>query len=333
MAKLVWGFGGGRGKLLCCSYKRTTIVICSINFVAALYILHSLYTSFYIFSNNASSPNYTAKFTEDQIKRMEESIRIRKAAEPLELIKVVKEIKEESSREEGVVELSRPMKQNIADEILQRLKGLNHSATVSEQRAEALEIWRKQKLEEANQLQLGKENLSSTSSAKDANMLRKALESDWNMLLEEIGVWFPAEIINKEHDDRPEGEEEPEDQIIAGRPLPPECNAELHTDYAGAAVRWGLTHHKESAADCCQACLDQAKNAKPGEMKCNIWVYCPSENGCHSPDIYEHKHQECWLKQADIPKVTFKKKYSQSYRNAHPSAPVFVPWLSGVIST
>lgn len=78
--------------------------------------------------------------------------------------------------------------------------------------------------------------------------------------------------------------------------MPSVCNAELHTDYGGAAVRWGLTHHKESAADCCQACLDQAKRAKPGEMRCNIWVYCPSEFGCYSPDIYQHKHQECWLK-------------------------------------
>ena len=88
----------------------------------------------------------------------------------------------------------------------------------------------------------------------------------------------------------------PEEEVLPGRPLRPECNAELHTDYDGAAVRWGLTHHKDSAADCCQACLDHAKHAKEGEKKCNIWVYCPSEYGCHSPDIYQHKHQECWLK-------------------------------------
>lgn len=85
-------------------------------------------------------------------------------------------------------------------------------------------------------------------------------------------------------------------EILPGRQLPPECHAELHTDYGGVAVRWGLTHHKESAYDCCMACLDQAKHAKPGQKRCNIWVYCPSENGCYSPDIYEHKNQECWLK-------------------------------------
>lgn len=91
-----------------------------------------------------------------------------------------------------------------------------------------------------------------------------------------------------------------DEEILPGRPVPPECHAELHTDYDGAAVRWGLTHHKESAADCCQACLDQAKRAKPGRKKCNIWVYCPSEMGCHSPDIYKHKNQECWLKYVRI---------------------------------
>ncbi|KAK9023821.1 hypothetical protein V6N11_004019 [Hibiscus sabdariffa] len=65
---------------------------------------------------------------------------------------------------------------------------------------------------------------------------------------------------------------EEEYQILTGRRLPVECRAELHTDYDGAAVRWGLTHHKESAADCCQACLDQAKHAKPGAPVVVPWV-------------------------------------------------------------
>ncbi|AQK69649.1 Methionine aminopeptidase 1D chloroplastic/mitochondrial, partial [Zea mays] len=91
--------------------------------------------------------------------------------------------------------------------------------------------------------------------------------------------------------------EDSNEEIIPGPPLPPELHTELHTDYGGTAVRWGLTHHKESVADCCQACIDQAKRARPGALKCNIWVYCRSEYGCYSPDKYENKHQECWLKQ------------------------------------
>ena len=94
----------------------------------------------------------------------------------------------------------------------------------------------------------------------------------------------------------------PDDTILAGKRLPPECNVEHHTDYGGKAVKWGLTHHKESAYECCQACLDQARNAKPDEIKCNIWVYCPVEEGCHSPDIYQHKLQECWLKYVSSPR-------------------------------
>lgn len=92
-----------------------------------------------------------------------------------------------------------------------------------------------------------------------------------------------------------------EDDTIPGRAMPPECHAEAHTDYAGAAVRWGLSHHVDSAADCCQACLEQARNATGKEAKkCNIWVYCPSEGGCYSPDKYKHENHECWLKQVSL---------------------------------
>lgn len=114
--------------------------------------------------------------------------------------------------------------------------------------------------------------------------------------------------------------------------MPPECYAEAHTDYGGVAVRWGLTHHVNSAADCCQACLDQAKNATAGQKKCNIWVYCPKEDGCYSPDVYTHENHECWLKQADDPALNFKGHYDEEYRRRHPKAPLVVPWISGVTS-
>ncbi|XP_058089066.1 uncharacterized protein LOC131235973 [Magnolia sinica] len=330
MARLEWANQGRNGKF--CSYKRTTVVICSINAVAALYVLHSLYTSFFILSSSgdASPPFFGAvKYNEDQIRKMQESIRIRQASEPTELVRLVKGIKEQFSREEKLLSLSRSMKRLIADEVLQQLKGLKANANVSEQK-ESLEIWRKEKLEEARQFVLGNATSNSTIPAEEAKILERVLESDWFLLLEDIGVWMPAEIIHKESNDTLENEEEL-DEIVAGRPLPPECHAEAHTDYDGAAVRWGLTHHKESAADCCQACLDHAKRAKPGEMKCNIWVYCPVENGCYSPDIYVHKHQECWLKQAAKPRLNFKDRYSESYRNSHPKAPVIVPWMSGIV--
>ncbi|KAF9622501.1 hypothetical protein IFM89_031905 [Coptis chinensis] len=324
MARLLWQ---GRSALFCCSYKKTTIIICSVNIIAALYVLHSLYSSLYIYSNSSNG----VKYTEDQIRKMEESIQVRKEAEPVELVKLVNKIKEQLYREDRLVKLPKPLKLKLAEEILQRLKGLHGNATLAEQR-EALEIWRKDKINETKELKLGTATTNLNISDEEAKMLRLALESEWDGLLEYIGVWMPPEVVNKEPDDKSGGDEDIEDQIIPGRPLPPECHAEMRTDYGGAAVKWGLTHHKESAADCCQACLDQAKTARPGQLKCNIWVYCPSEFGCHSPDIYEHKHQECWLKQAEKPTVSFRDKYADWYRNSHPTAPLYVPWVAGVVS-
>ncbi|XWS21165.1 hypothetical protein CRYUN_Cryun30bG0032000 [Craigia yunnanensis] len=320
------GFGLSSGH---CSYKRITLIVCSVNIVIALYVLRSLYSSLYIYSNNDN----VVKYTPDHIRKMEESIKIRRASEPIELVKFVKRLKHEFWSEESVDELPQAVKHKITDDILRRLRSLRPNANISEQQ-EVVETWRKEKIKEAKKLALGGEGLNSTLLQEEAEMLVKVLESNWAVLSEDIGLWIPTEINNQEHDDKPEGVEdtEDEDQILAGRPLPPECHAELHTDYDGAAVRWGLTHHKESAADCCQACLDHAKHAKPGQKKCNIWVYCPSETGCYSPDIYEHKHMECWLKSSEKPRLNFKDRYSEAYRNRHPTAPVIVPWVSGVIS-
>jgi hypothetical protein len=88
-----------------------------------------------------------------------------------------------------------------------------------------------------------------------------------------------------------------DDDNIPGKTVPEACHAEVHTDYDGVAVWWGLTHHVESAADCCQACLDQACDANQDEWKCNIWLYFPEEAGCFSHDKFKHEHRECWLKQ------------------------------------
>lgn len=52
MARGEWGYQGlWRGKW-CCSYKKTTLLICFINIVIALYVLRSIYASIYVFSRN-----------------------------------------------------------------------------------------------------------------------------------------------------------------------------------------------------------------------------------------------------------------------------------------
>lgn len=46
MARREWGHNG-RGKW--CSYKRTTLIVCSVNIFVALYVLRNLYTSVYVY--------------------------------------------------------------------------------------------------------------------------------------------------------------------------------------------------------------------------------------------------------------------------------------------
>ncbi|CAM0148294.1 unnamed protein product [Urochloa decumbens] len=321
---------GGRATAGWCSYRRITVAVCLGNLVAALLVLRSLTApgSFAPTAPNRGGGG-VVQYTEEQIKSVKESIRIRREAEPVELVQAVKKLRKVFAREEKRrKELPLVLKQKISYDILRRLQDLGDNGSLAQQR-EVVESWRTEKLKDIKSASTQNQSNLDLSS-EETRLLKRALEFNWHMLMEDIGLWIPEEVIHTVHDDKPENE--PEEEIIAGPPLSPQCNAELHTDYDGAAVRWGLTHHKESAADCCQACLDQAKNAKPGELKCNIWVYCPSEFGCFSPDKYEHKHQECWLKQADQPKLNFKDKYSESYRDAHPTAPVVVPWMSGVIS-
>ncbi|WJX41352.1 hypothetical protein P8452_28716 [Trifolium repens] len=321
-----------RRKCLCsCSYNNTTLFLCFFNIaIVSLFVFSSLYASLSIHSTNVK---VVVSYSPDQIRKMEESVQIRIGYKPAELIKSLKDLEGELSRENLAVELPRYLKQKIVDEILHRLRSLNSSGIDIAKEKEVVESWRNEKLKEVKLAHVKKRTSNSTIPIEEAGMLLRALESDWDVLCEEIGLWIPAQVANDEHDDKPEGTEDFEEEILPGRPLPPECHAELHTDYDGTAVRWGLTHHKDSAADCCQACLNHARYAKESEKKCNIWVYCPSEFGCHSPDIYQHKHQECWLKYAAEPRLNFKDKYPQSYKKSFPSAPRVVPWVSGVVSS
>lgn len=314
------------------SYKRIFIGFCCVNVFLSIFLLRSLYSSSFFSSSSSNDQSSTSVglSTEEQIKRVEESIRIRQALEPVELVRLAKKLKKELKSGKKGFKLSKAENQKLAFEIISRLKALGTSVNLTEQR-EVVELWRVEKIEELKRLPVADTNKTSIPS-KETKKLKIVLELHWEKFLEGIGFWVPSDVTNTVVDDKPDDADQLEEEIIPGRSMPPNCHTELHTDYAGTAVRWGLTHHTESAADCCQACLDQAKSAKPGDMKCNIWVYCPSESGCYSPDIYEHKHQECWLKQDEKPRLTFKDKYSDSYRSSHPTAPVVVPWMSGVIS-
>lgn len=53
MARIEWG-NQARGKWGC-SYKKVTLIVCSINIVIALYVLRCLYSSVYIYSSDNTS--------------------------------------------------------------------------------------------------------------------------------------------------------------------------------------------------------------------------------------------------------------------------------------
>ncbi|WJX34805.1 hypothetical protein P8452_22881 [Trifolium repens] len=226
----------------------------------------------------------------------------------LDINRRLKDLEGELSRENLAVELPRYLKQKIVDEILHRLRSLNSSGIDIAKEREVVESWRNEKLKEVKLVNVNRTSNSSIPIEEAGMLLRalgfvcefegggevfhslpfpsklanKALESDWEVVCEEIGLWIPAQVVNEEHDDKPEGTEDFEEEILPGRPLPPECRAELHTDY---------------------------------------------------DDIYQHKHQECWLKYAAEPRLNFKDKYPQSYKKSFPSAPRVVPWVSGVVSS
>jgi hypothetical protein len=114
---------------------------------------------------------------------------------------------------------------------------------------------------------------------------------------------------------------------VIERAIPPEkCYPEVKTDFGGVAVRWGLSYHVSSAGECCNACSRQAAFAEAGQLRCNVWVFCPESKGCQSPDGYEHKFGECWLKQADQPRA-----FVHDYSILGLVPPIPVLWISGVI--
>jgi len=49
-------------------------------------------------------------------------------------------------------------------------------------------------------------------------MLLRALESDWAVVSEQIGLWIPIEVGNEEHNDKPEGESEIGNSLVKNFP-------------------------------------------------------------------------------------------------------------------
>jgi hypothetical protein len=122
--------------------------------------------------------------------------------------------------------------------------------------------------------------------------------------------------------------------LIAGgvaTELDASCGAEVNLDLDGFAVSWGLDFKTKTAAECCEAC--RAHKRRDDGKQCNSWVWCPEEK-CWSPDIWDHKYQECWLKVQDDPRrptINHKGAFPAAFRQEHKTAPEKTPWMAGVL--
>ncbi|XVF28507.1 hypothetical protein REPUB_Repub15cG0035300 [Reevesia pubescens] len=130
------------------SLKNATIALNIFNVLAALFLLQWFLSSASSRSKLSSNQPISADF--NYIKESEE---IRLAMQPLELIKRVKEIQQETYAEPETVQPN-DAKQTTAVDLSKRLKdfrSVNDAASLK-----ALEEWRKRKMERARQRQLEK---------------------------------------------------------------------------------------------------------------------------------------------------------------------------------
>jgi len=134
------------------SYKNATIAVCAFNLLVSALLLHNSYSSW------AGIPGGD-QFDSAQLRYIWESEELRRAMEPVDLIRRVKEIEQEAYGDHGMA--TQDPKQTAAVDLSNRLKDLRAGNDGSSQKA--LEEWRKRKMERARQRAIEK---NGTSSAK-----------------------------------------------------------------------------------------------------------------------------------------------------------------------
>ncbi|KAJ0245103.1 Uncharacterized protein HA466_0185880 [Hirschfeldia incana] len=123
------------------SFKNATIALTLVNLLIFLFLLQGFFTS------------SSRRLLSAQLRYVKEAEEIRLSMQPLELIKRVREIEQESSGGQET-EQEKDVKQNTAVDLSKRLKdfrSLNDASSLK-----ALEEWRKRKIERARQRDLGK---------------------------------------------------------------------------------------------------------------------------------------------------------------------------------
>ncbi|GAB4843673.1 hypothetical protein Ancab_013637 [Ancistrocladus abbreviatus] len=129
------------------SFKNATIVVCVFNVVTALFLLQG----FLFPSSSRRFPSNNPNSV--MLRYIKESEEIRRAMQPLELIRRVREIEQEVYAEPGTVQQKDP-KQTAAIDLSKRLNNLRSFSDAAN--IKALEEWRKRKMERARQRELGR---------------------------------------------------------------------------------------------------------------------------------------------------------------------------------
>ncbi|XP_076959762.1 uncharacterized protein LOC143635941 [Bidens hawaiensis] len=124
------------------SFKNATIILCFFNLITALFLIQSFL-----------SPTNSNRSDSVMLKYIKESEELRRAMEPVELIKRVREIEREGHEEVETVQ-EKDAKQSAALDLISRLN--NHRSYSDADNQKALEEWRKRKMERARQRGLGR---------------------------------------------------------------------------------------------------------------------------------------------------------------------------------
>ncbi|CAL5020213.1 unnamed protein product [Urochloa decumbens] len=143
-----WRAGTAASRL---SYKNATIAVCVFNLLVAALLLLNYFSSWTRIAGGD-------QFDSAQLRYIWESEELRRAMEPVDLIRRVKEIEQEAYGEHGMA--TQDPKQTAAVDLSNRLKDLRAGNDGSSQKA--LEEWRKRKMERARQRAIEKNGTSSS---------------------------------------------------------------------------------------------------------------------------------------------------------------------------
>ncbi|KAF5202884.1 transmembrane protein [Thalictrum thalictroides] len=135
------------------SFKNATMIVCFLNIITLFFLLQGFFSSL----TNSKLPRNQSDSV--QLRYITESEEMRRALEPLELIKRVKEIGQESYLEQETIK-QKAGKQTAAVDLSKRLK--DSRVTNEANSLKALEEWRTRMMARARQRALEKNGTSTS---------------------------------------------------------------------------------------------------------------------------------------------------------------------------